>query len=98
MIINPVKTKTFLPKVYLYYPKFEPKATKWGISNEPVARANYIKHMKSLHKKFSVIEPRFYIDLEYPFMGASPNGLVHCECLGTGVLEIKCPWPTRNLQ
>lgn len=26
-----------------------------------------------------------------PFIGASPDGIVNCECCGSGLLEIKCP-------
>lgn len=28
----------------------------------------------------------------YPFLGASPDGFVQCDCHGEGVLEIKCPF------
>ena len=27
-----------------------------------------------------------------PRLGASPDGVVQCECCGNGVLEIKCPY------
>ena len=26
----------------------------------------------------------------YPFMGASPDGIINCKCCGFGVLEITC--------
>ena len=34
--------------------------------------------------------------LSYPFLGASPDGLVLCECCGTGALELKCPYSPRD--
>jgi hypothetical protein len=30
-----------------------------------------------------------FIDGEHPFIAASPDGLVNCECYGEGVCEIK---------
>ena len=29
-------------------------------------------------------------------MGASPDGVVKCDCFGSGVLEIKCPFCCKN--
>ena len=29
-------------------------------------------------------------------MGASPDGVVKCDCFGSGVLEIKCPFSCKN--
>jgi len=52
---NPDKSRTFISKVCRYYPKFESKATQWGITNEPIARKNYTTQNKSKHKKFKVV-------------------------------------------
>ena len=32
----------------------------------------------------------------YPHLGASPDGIVICDCCGKGVLEIKCPYSCRG--
>ncbi len=32
------------------------------------------------------------INTSYPHMGASPDGLINCDCCGKGVIEIKCPY------
>lgn len=37
-------------------------------------------------------EAGLHLNPKYPFLGASPDGLVCCDCCGTGVLEIKCPF------
>ena len=57
----------------------------------------HIKEMKKSHKHFKVVESGFFINLDFPFVGASPDGLVECSCHGKGLLEIKCPWTYRNL-
>ena len=46
---------------------------------------------------FSLEDSGFYICKAYPFIGASPDGLVECKCCGEGLLEIKCLWTYRGL-
>lgn len=38
----------------------------------------------------------FIIDKDVPYLGASPDALVECECCGSGVLDIKCPWSAKH--
>ncbi|KAM3619822.1 uncharacterized protein V6R79_014096 [Siganus canaliculatus] len=38
----------------------------------------------------------FVINPDYPWIGASPDGLVTCTCHGDGVLEIKCPFSSKD--
>ena len=91
-VINPEKSRSLLSRILGYYPKSRSNATDWGINNEALARKIYEKMMKKIHRNLSVIEGGFFIDLSNPFLGASPDGLVHCICHGKGLLEIKCPW------
>ena len=37
-----------------------------------------------------------HINPSFPHLGASPDGIVQCECCGNGVLEIKCPYNARE--
>ena len=39
--------------------------------------------------KSSVQECGFYVCTDYPFIGASPDGIVSCLCYGDGICEIK---------
>ena len=32
----------------------------------------------------------------FPHLGASPDGLIPCDCCGKGLLEIKCPYSVRH--
>ena len=94
---DPSRCKTLISKVCLSIKnKVTSVAMRWGIDNEPVARKLYIANNKSKHVKFSVVEAGFFIDREYPFLGASPDALVSCSCHGDGLLEIKCPWTLRQ--
>ena len=47
---------------------------------------------KSQHQNLSVVENGFIINPEWPYNGASPDGIVCCLCCGKDTLEIKCPY------
>ena len=36
-----------------------------------------------------------HINAKVPYLGASPRGLIQCDCHGKGVLDIKCPYSYR---
>lgn len=72
--------------------KFKTAAIAWGCEHESSARIAYIHLMESNHKDFSYKESGLVVSLTHPFIGASPDGVVHCECCGHGVIEIKCPY------
>lgn len=76
--------------------QFTSKATEWGCSHERQARVMYEKVSKSKHQKFSVEENGLFINPQWPYIGASPDGIVCCLCCGRGALEIKCPYCHRG--
>lgn len=59
----------------------------------------YINKLQNDHINLSVINSGLIINPCFPFIGASPDDIIHCDCCGTGVLEIKCPYSiTQNKQ
>ena len=75
--------------------QFRSRATAWGCEHEKVALDSYIK--KSGHHTDLVVSVSgLVIDVSYPHMGASPDGIVNCACCGRGVIEIKCPYSCRD--
>lgn len=52
--------------------------------------------MKDLHTNFKFTECGLFVNIEYPYFGASPDGIVECDCCGRGVLEIKCPYTLKG--
>ena len=48
------------------------------------------------HVNFSMRDSGFVIHSAYPEIGASPDGIVQCDCCGEGSLEVKCPFLIRN--
>ena len=76
--------------------KFSTVATTWGCQHEKVALEVYRDMMISNHINFHLKDSGFHISIERPYLGASPDALVFCDCCGDGCLEIKCPYVNRE--
>lgn len=76
--------------------KFHSAACRWGCVHEGTARTAYSDKWRKKHDTFNIQESGLVLSPKYPFMGASPDGLIKCKCCGDGVLEIKCPYSCRN--
>lgn len=81
---------------YPEYNKFSCAAINYGKDNEAIARKYYGEYMAEKHKSFKVEECGLYINNKFPHLGASPDGIISCDCCGVGVVEIKCPYSARN--
>jgi len=69
---------------------FQSKWMQRGLDLEPTAKAKYLDLMRKSHINFQVYNSGLYIPLEFPFIAASPDGKVHCDCHGHGLVEVKC--------
>ena len=49
--------------------------------------------MKNKYKGLQVNEKGFFISVDYPFIGASPDGIIQCRYHDEGLHEIKCQLP-----
>ena len=56
---------------------------------EQVAKEAYASYLKGKHKNFNMSDSVLFISTDHPYLGASPDGLVSCECCGAGGCEIK---------
>ena len=70
---------------------FSTAATRYGTENENKAREEYKKEMVKYHHNFELKPTGLHINEKFPQLGASPDGLIYCDCHGQGILEIKCP-------
>ena len=75
---------------------FSNQARTWGCEHEPLARIAYVDVMKTTHKNFVCKQSGLVVSVIHPFIGASPDGQVECDCCGQGVLEIKCLYCIRT--
>ena len=70
---------------------FTSQQTTWGCKHQKSARDLYVKLQKSKHSNLTAQVSGLIINPQWPFIGASPDGLPSCTCCGGGTLEIKCP-------
>lgn len=63
----------------------------YGCKHEAQARGAYEKLMSQEHAGFSCMDSGLWLNPKWPYMGSSPDGIVTCDCHGTGICEIKCP-------
>ena len=52
----------------------------------------YTNGANTKHFNLKVEDSEFIIDQKYPFVGASPDGVLHCLCCGEAIVEVKCPY------
>ena len=76
---------------------FKSASTEWGCSHEKQALESYKSAMQHDHENFRVAPCGFFISVDSPHLGASPDGLVSCDCHGLGIVEVKCPYSARNI-
>lgn len=79
-----------------YNKKISTYALKHGLSEEQHAISKYKQVTKKYHKKFKSNDSGLVIYKEKPFIAASPDQLVECQCCGAGLVEIKCPYRIRS--
>ncbi|XP_022807132.1 uncharacterized protein LOC111344187 isoform X1 [Stylophora pistillata] len=71
---------------------FSTAATIHGCKHEQTAIEAYETHMKQSHTNFKVTKCGTFIDVEHPFLHATPDFLCECDCCGYGCGEVKCPY------
>ena len=47
---------------------------------------------KESHSGLKIIKAGLFIDPERPYIAATPDGIIECDCCGRGALEVKCPY------
>ena len=62
---------------------------RYGCKHEAEARKEYEKQMQAYHENFSVVDSGLRLNPKWPYMGATPDGVVMCSCHGSGACEIK---------
>lgn len=77
--------------------RFSNAATKWGISNLSKVWEAYEISIVYHYLDLFVADGGLHISEYWPFLGASPYGLVFCECCGKGLCEIKCPYMYKDV-
>ena len=72
------------------------KAIKWGMEHERAAIAAYVTYSSVKHPSIKVHPCGLLVSPLAPHLGATPDGIITCECCDIGLLEIKCPYSVRE--
>ena len=62
-----------------------------GKALESQAVETLLDCLKKRHKNVVFIQCGFFIDSKMPYIGATPDGIISCECHGKSLIEVKCP-------
>ena len=79
----------------LCYPQqhaFSTNATRWGCDHESTAVEEFLDWFSVEHQDCNFSNCGFLINKRYPFLGVTPDGIVHCSCHGKYLLEVKCSY------
>ena len=76
--------------------QFTSAACQYGCDHEDLSRQIYAQKFAVKHEEFLVIHCGLILDPKFPFLGTSPDGLVNCKCCNSRVLEIKCPFSSKQ--
>ena len=68
----------------------------WGCSHEEEAYNSYKNIVMQHHPEFQLAKSGLITLTEFPFIVASPDGLVLCSCCGKECAEITCPFNQRG--
>ena len=68
---------------------FETEATRWGKKNEDKACKEYVSFISKSHNNFFHKSCGLFIYPNLPYIAATPDAVVCCDCCGEGVVEIK---------
>ena len=70
---------------------FDTKEMKHGRTWEPVARDMALDYLSD-HSNVKCKQTGLIIDETTPYLAASPDGIISCDCHEDHVLEVKCTW------
>lgn len=72
--------------------RFTSPQTSYGNKMEPTARKAFVESMQSKYTNFSCNLTGLVIDPSCNYFAVSPDGTCSCDCCGSYLVEIKCPF------
>ena len=72
--------------------KFVSTVTTWGCQYEVDAVQDFLDGFFLEHSDVNFDNCGLVVNPKYPFMGASPDGIITCSCHGKSLIEVKCPY------
>ena len=72
-------------------------ALQYGKAKEKYAIINFETEFRNTHTQVKVLDCGVFLIQDMPYVGASPDAIVMCDCCGIACLEVKCPFSIRDL-
>lgn len=89
-------SRNLVKKVCYLQKGFENEATRWGLQNEGNAKQELVKFCKISHENVQLSDSGLHIPTDFPFIAASPDGMITCDCCGSFCVEVKCPFSKKG--
>ena len=67
----------------------------WGRSKEEGAKQAFVKKIGGFHRGLSVKSCGLMVSQAHPYMAATPDAMVTCQCCMPATVEVKCPYKAR---
>ncbi|CAG2212198.1 unnamed protein product [Mytilus edulis] len=99
VLSNKKNQDNFLIDIMKYKPVdiFRVNPIQWGLKHEITALKQMTKLFEPKLTNLQIIQPGLLVDRTYSYLRASPDAIMTCDCHGTTVIEIKCPYSCRYL-
>ncbi|CAG2235088.1 unnamed protein product [Mytilus edulis] len=99
VLSNKKNQDNFLIDIMKYKPVdiFRVNPIQWGLKHEITALKQMTKLFEPKLTNLQIIQPGLLVDRTYSYLRASPDAIMTCDCHGTTVIEIKCPYYCRYL-
>lgn len=78
-------------------PEKQPEQFRWGHEKENSALDLYLKKLQKKHKGLVICKSGLVVNVSWPHLGASPDGIRHCLCCAKRVIEVKSLFTKRSL-
>ena len=72
-------------------------AIKFGKDNERKGKEEYRNYMNNTNRTCKIYESGCVINSAFPWLAASPDGIVYHKDVGYGLVEVKCSYSKRNV-
>ncbi|XP_064472400.1 uncharacterized protein LOC135386417 [Ornithodoros turicata] len=72
-------------------------AVQYGIENEESAKRTALEIFSLSHQNARMEDCGLMVPPSYPYLGCSPDALLHCDCHAPAVLEVKCIYSLKSV-
>jgi hypothetical protein len=77
--------------------QFSSEATAWGLKNEKLAIDKFVQaFIAEGHENVTVENCGLFISSDSPWLAATPDCIISCDCCGKSTVEVKCPFSKKN--